>query len=118
MNRQSIRGITYTVHTGESLYSISRRYHVTIAEISRENPFIDIYNLVVGDEIYLPVGNGPKDRVIEYTVKKDETIRSVLTKFNLELEDLLKYNDLETLKLVKGMVLHIPTQDYETIQVL
>ena len=117
MNRQSFRGITYTVNTGESLYSISRRYRVTIAEISRENPFIDIYNLAAGDEINLPVGNGPRDRVIEYTVKKNETIQNILTKFNLEFEDLLKYNDLETLKLEKGMMLHIPTQDYETAHV-
>ena len=117
MIRQCFSGITYTFRTGDSLSSISRRYNVTIAAISRENPLIDIYNLTPGDEICIPVGFGSRDKVIEYTVKNNETIHTILTKFNLKFEDLLKYNDLATLKLDQGMLLYIPIQDYDSNQI-
>lgn len=113
MARQRLQGIIYTVHTGESLYSISRRYHITVAEISRENPLVDLYNLEAGDEIFIPIGFGGTNRVIEYQVTDHETLQMVLNKFNLELDELLKYNDLDTLKLFAGMTLHIPMRQYE-----
>lgn len=106
-------GIHYTIRTGDSLYSVSRRYNISIAAISRENPLIDIFNLKTGDEIILPVNFQTKNKVIEYTVKNNETIQNVLNRFHIELDDLLNYNDLDTLKLSQGMMLHIPTREFE-----
>lgn len=110
---QNLRGIRYTFRPGDSLYSVSRRYNVTIAAISRENPLLDIYNLMPGDELVLPVNFLARNKVIEYSVKRDETIQNVLSRFDIKLEELLNYNDLETIKLKQGMLLHIPTKEID-----
>jgi len=117
MAAQNLRGIKYTFRQGDSLYSVSRRYNVAVAAISRENPLLDIYNLLPGDELLLPVNFQARNKVVEYTVKRGETIQTVLSRFNIELDDLLKYNDLETIKLKQGMLLHIPTKEIDVPEI-
>lgn len=117
MGFRNCKGITYTIKQGDNLYSISRRYNVPIAMLIRENPFVDVYNMQIGEEICIPVKDMVHDdRMIVYTVKDDETIRDVLNRFNIELDDLLKYNNLNTMKLLPGMTLQIPTQEYQSEQ--
>ena len=64
MNYEYCNGITHTVKQGETLYSLSRQYNVPLAIILRANPYIDVYNLQIGDTICIPVkkpgqqGNG------------------------------------------------------------
>lgn len=113
MGRKNSIGIIYTFRAGDNLFSVSRRYNTTIAAISRENPLVDIYNLKTGDEIVIPVMYQAKNKVVEYTVRKNDTIQNVLTRFHIELDDLLRYNDLENLKLSQGMLLYIPTNEYD-----
>ncbi len=48
-------GITHTIKNGETLYCISRKYKVPLALILRANPYIDVYNLQVGDTVCIPV---------------------------------------------------------------
>ena len=112
MSIKNLSGMIYTFRSGDSLYTISRRYNTSIAEISRENPLIDIYNLKVGDEIFIPVDFNLKNKVIDYTVLKNDTIQNIMLKFNLDMDELLKYNELDSLKLVDGMHLNIPMVDY------
>ena len=49
------RGIIHVVRDGDTLYRLSRTYHVPLIEIMYANPFVDIYNLQVGDELCIPV---------------------------------------------------------------
>ena len=63
MNYEYCDGMTHTVKQGETLYSLSRQYNVPLAIILRANPYIDVYNLKIGDTICVPVkrqgqGNG------------------------------------------------------------
>lgn len=64
MNYEYCNGMTHTVKQGETLYSLSRQYNVPLAIILRANPYIDVYNLQIGDTICIPVkspdqqGNG------------------------------------------------------------
>lgn len=118
MDRQNSMAIHYTVRSGDTLYSISQRYHATIAEISRENQTMDIYYLKPGDEILIPFIFQPQTKVIEYTVKGNDTIQKILNRFHIELEELLNYNDLESLKLSQGMLLHIPTRELELNEIV
>lgn len=113
MGKLNSSGIYYTVRSGDTLYSISRRYNATVAEICRENEDLDIYHLQPGDEILIPISFQVHKRVVEYTVKKNETLQSILNRFQIELDELLKYNDLESLKLSQGMLLHIPSNELE-----
>lgn len=102
-------GIGYTIIAGDSLYIISKRYNIPLDLIMNANPSIDIYNLQIGDVICLPIMIPiPFDDVTTYIIKKEDTLESILEQFNITYEDLLQYNNLETVTLHPGMVLIIP----------
>lgn len=62
MNYEYCDGITHTIKQGETLYSLSRYYKVPLAILLRANPYIDVYNLQVGDTICVPVKNCRNNR--------------------------------------------------------
>ena len=51
---QQCHGFLHTVQKGDTLYRLSRRYHVPLWGILYANPYINIYNLQIGDEICIP----------------------------------------------------------------
>lgn len=55
MNRRYCNGMVHVIKQGETLYQLSRRYRVPLALILRANPYVDVYNLQVGQEICIPV---------------------------------------------------------------
>ena len=55
MNYEFCEGITHTIKKGDTLYSISRQHNAPIAMIMRANPYVDVYNLQVGETICVPV---------------------------------------------------------------
>lgn len=48
------KGTVYTISKGDTLYSISRKYQVPLAWILRANPYMDVYNLQIGETICIP----------------------------------------------------------------
>lgn len=57
----SCRGIIHVIEQGDTLYLLGRRYHVSVSSIMYANPYVNIYNLQVGDELCIPVGPQPRD---------------------------------------------------------
>ena len=45
----------HTVRSGDTLYSISMEHQVPLALLLRANPYVDVYNLQVGETICVPV---------------------------------------------------------------
>ena len=56
MNYEYCDGVTHTVKKGDTLYEISRKYNVALALLLRANPYVDVFNLQVGDTICIPTG--------------------------------------------------------------
>lgn len=103
-------GIGYTIKAGDTLYNISRRYNIPLDLIMNANPFINIYNLQIGDVICLPVQIPISyENVITYVVKPGETLDSILQQFNISYEDFMQYNNMINNTLQPGMVLIIPS---------
>lgn len=48
-------GMMYAVKNGDTLYSISMKYNIPLAILLRANPYVDVYNLQVGETICLPM---------------------------------------------------------------
>lgn len=48
-------GIMHTVRPGDTLYSISMEHKVPLALLLRANPYVDVYNLQVGETVCVPV---------------------------------------------------------------
>lgn len=55
MNKRYCNGMVHVIKQGETLYQLSRKYRVPLALILRANPYADVYNLQVGQEICIPV---------------------------------------------------------------
>ena len=52
---QQCRGIIHIIQKGATLYQLSKKYHVSVTKIMYANPYVDIYNLTIGDELCIPV---------------------------------------------------------------
>ncbi len=104
-------GIIYTIKKGDTLYSLSGRFKVPLARILRANPYIDIYNLQIGEQICIPkCPTCNPFYLMSYIIKADETLLDILNRFGIELEDLLKYNNLNGMLLQAGSKLQIPVR--------
>lgn len=54
------RGIIHVIEKGDTLYNLGQRYHVSVSRIMYANPYVNIYNLQIGDELCIPVGPQPR----------------------------------------------------------
>ncbi|QQR50606.1 peptidoglycan DD-metalloendopeptidase family protein [Candidatus Nomurabacteria bacterium] len=95
---------TYVVRSGDSLSVIADMFNVSINTILWANDLKKGQALQTGDTlIILPVTG------LKYTVKKGDTVSSIAKKFSLSSsEEIISYNNLETVTVAVGDVLIIP----------
>lgn len=60
MNYEFCDGVTHTIKKGDTLYEISRKYNVPLAILLRANPYVDVFNLQVGDTVCVPAAPGQR----------------------------------------------------------
>lgn len=46
--------MAHVIRPGDTLYKLSREYGVKVSALMMANPFMDIYNLKIGDELCIP----------------------------------------------------------------
>lgn len=105
--------LMHVIQEGDTLYSISRRYNVPISVLFRANPFVEIYNLQIGDELCIPVMQPIPPMAFEtYIVQEGDTLESIMENFGLNFDDLSQFNNLTEEILDQGLepgtVLQIP----------
>ncbi len=115
-------GITYTVKSGDTLYSIANKYDVTVDAIKKTNNLTS--NLLsVGQELIIPVDETIVEEVpeeptiggINYVVQKGDNLYSIANKYNTTVDAIKKANNLTNNTLQIGQVLVIPgTSEYAT----
>lgn len=47
-------GFVHTIEKGDTLYLIGKKYNVRVSALIFANPYLDIYNLQIGDQICIP----------------------------------------------------------------
>lgn len=91
----------HNLKAGETVYSLSRLYGVSDAEIIQSNPGIDINKLSVGTEIAIPKRdfitqkqkfNNQETKYIFHKVERGETLASIARKYNIPLRELRREN--------------------------
>jgi len=108
---QTIEGKKYYIHTiekGQSLYSISKLYNVTLDDLYNLNPELDM-GAKAGQEIRIPFASATETIVtstiqpidttkyLTYKVQKGETVYSLCKRFDIKEKKLNEYNpDLVT----------------------
>ncbi len=111
-----IDGKKYHLHAvlkGQTLYSISRAYGVTVDDIIEENPHLE-YGLKYDQQIKIPYVKDDekldKKDYIEHKVKRRETLFGISGKYGVDVEFILKHNPEARKGLKKGQVLIIPVE--------
>ncbi|MEG1506964.1 MAG: LysM peptidoglycan-binding domain-containing protein, partial [Bacilli bacterium] len=95
----------YTVKLGDSLYSIAKKFKLTINELKDANN-LQSNLLSVGQNIIIPKKE-IKEELITYTVKPGDTLYGIAKKFNISVDKLKDINKLSTNLLSIGEVLNI-----------
>ena len=57
---EKCQGFLHKIEKGDTLYLLSRRYRVPLWAILYANPYVNIYNLQVGDEVCIPLRRRPR----------------------------------------------------------
>ena len=95
--------ITYTVKSGDSLYSIAKNYDVTVDAIKKENNLTS--NLLsIGQVLKIPTTSVTETT---YVVKSGDNLYSIARKFNTTVDNLKKLNNLTSNLLSIGQILII-----------
>lgn len=96
----------YTVKSGDSLWSISRKFGVTVNDLKKVNNLSS--NLLnIGQNLIIP-GKKNNTSSNEYVVKKGDTLYGIAKKYNVSVDNLKSYNNLSTDSLSIGQIIKIP----------
>ncbi len=91
----------YVVQAGDSLWSVARRYGVTVANLAQWNSMSPQDTLRIGRElvvwsdspVFAPTGN-QRIRRIAYTVRQGDSLYRISTRFRVSVADLLQWNNI------------------------
>ena len=96
-------GITYVVRSGDSLWSIAKRYDVTVDELKNVTGLTSNL-LTMGQELVIPQTSGYKT----YIVKSGDSLWKIASNYGVNVNDLIKLNNLTSTVLQIGQTLLIP----------
>jgi len=109
---------TYTVQSGDSLYSIANKFSTTIDEIKSLNN-LTTNTLSIGQVLKIPKTINLPDQeetIIQYQVVSGDSLYKIANKYNTTVDAIKKLNNLTSNTLSIGQTLKIPTtQDIEEI---
>lgn len=92
------------------MYSIARKYNVTVNDLINYNN-LKSNILSIGQQIRIPSSTTNEDETSSniYTVKSGDSLYSIARKYNVTVNDLMKYNNLTSNLLSIGQQIRIPT---------
>jgi len=100
----------YVVQRGDSLYSIAKKFNVSVDAIKASNNLQN--NLIsVGQKLVIPGFTESTGSNINYVVQKGDSLYSIASKYNTTVDDIKRLNNLATNTLTIGQTLRIPTKE-------
>lgn len=108
---------TYKVEKGDTLYSISKKYQITLAELRLANNLKEDDVIKVGQKLIIPEANIQNAATLSsstsanksnsssstkiYTVAKGDTVYSIAKKNNMTVSELISLNNLDSNAVIK-----------------
>ncbi len=94
---------THTIKSGDTYYSLSRQYGVSVAQLREANPGIDPAALRIGQTLKIPVTTPPPApaapppaRPEFHTVVRGETLSAIARKYSMTITELRSLNNLSS----------------------
>ncbi|MBQ9018848.1 MAG: LysM peptidoglycan-binding domain-containing protein [Bacilli bacterium] len=121
--------VNYTVKSGDSLYSIAKKYGVSVDTIIQDNALKNNI-LSIGQNLKIRSSSTiveecfgedyeiPSASYSNYIVKKGDSLYAIAKKFNISVSEIIKVNNLTTNNLSIGQVLKIPSNSDNTYTVV
>jgi len=121
--------VNHSIKNGETLFTIARKHHTTIAEVEKANRLKKDERLKIGRVLKVPTNtyNVPKIKVVKkppthkkktklvnHSIKKGDTLFSIARKHQTTIAKVRSINGLKKDERLKiGRVLKIPTKTYK-----
>lgn len=104
-------GHVYTVRYGDTLYSIARRFGVSVQAITRANGITNPNRIYVGQRLIIPGGGStlPPSGGVWYTVRRGDTMAAIAWRFGVNMWAIVQANNIQNPNLIYvGQRLYIP----------
>lgn len=112
----------------ETLFSVSKQYNITVAELLKANPGLSEASFSIGKEINIPEQTTvvesnsfqapqtvPDNSPYEHKVEKQETLYSISKKYDCTITEILNANPIiKEVGLQEGSIVYIPTKNGAT----
>nr|MBS0037336.1 LysM peptidoglycan-binding domain-containing protein [Saprospiraceae bacterium] len=106
---------THTIQSGETLYSISRNYNLSVEELSEANSSIDFSALRVGSQLNIPLSDqkiSPTKPSGDYAglnleIIPGQTLFAISQASGLSIDEIQNLNDLEGTELSLGRAIQL-----------
>jgi murein DD-endopeptidase MepM/ murein hydrolase activator NlpD len=113
--------LIHMVGKGETIYSISRFYSVSVDELMKANNISDPSRLQAGSRLKIPssaaVPVSSRQQLSDYCVVKGDTLYSIARTSEISLQSLLDINKFSANHLIKaGDVIKVPARIANTVQ--
>ena len=108
-----ITGDTYTVKSGDTLWSIAKKYNITVDELKRLNNLTS-NTLKIGQVLRIGDQSSEATSGNTYIVKKGDSLYNIASKYNITVDQLKRANNLTSNILQINQVLTIPTEPVNT----
>ena len=105
--------LIYTIKKGDNLYSIARNYNISLEELINFNQQGSTL-LHIGEQLLIPINNQTNNN-IQYVIKPGDTLYNIAKRYNTNVDEIKKINNLNSNMLKIGETILIPgTSNYQT----
>ncbi len=95
--------VNHTVHKGDTLYSLARKYSSTVDAIAKTNRISPKQGLNLGKTLIIPSTQSKQAHAkpTKYKVKKGDTLWGISKQFDVSTMDILRWNQLTSTAQIK-----------------
>ena len=105
--------LIYTIKKGDNLYDIAKNYNITLDELINFNQQGSTL-LHIGEQLLIPINNQTNNN-IQYVIKPGDTLYNIAKRYNTNVDEIKRINNLNNNMLKIGETILIPgTSNYQT----
>lgn len=111
--RQTNPFLTYTINRGDTLGGLARKFDTSVTAIKLANN-LTTDRIVEGNQLLIPrswMGGSDQEQSVEkvtYQIERGDTLSHLALRFNVSVQDIKRYNGLNSDTIVAGQTLEIP----------